>query len=257
MKRFFVFLLSLSFCFSLSAMIIEHTKFDAILTYLNEDDLHRNTIIIIDIDNTIAHPHGTIGSEEWFMHLVNQKLNEGLSIKAALEEVLPLYFAVHHSIWMQPVEAVTPVIIKYLQQSGVIVIAVTARSLEIRERTFEQLDAIGVDFSHAPLWHEEILSDSDLIYHYKDGILFCAGNDKGKVLKAILDHINHTPTKVIAIDDKEKHLHAIKKIFEPHVEFIGIRYGHLDEKVAQFDPIIAEQELEIWKTGYLSQSYSL
>ena len=49
---------------------------------------------------------------------------------------------------------------------------------------------------------------------------------------------------MIAVDDREKNLHAIKKIFGSHIEFIGIRYGHLDKKVAEFNPVQAEQELQ-------------
>lgn len=238
--------LNLIFLFtsSLCAMIVEHHQFSAIFDHLNEDDNHRYTLVILDIDNTIAQTIMLIGSDQWVAHEMEKRVKQGLSYRQAWLEIADLYVAIHHVIDLLPAEEITPALIKELQKRGIIVIAVTARLPKLAHRTIVQLKRIGIDLTHAALWHEELISDSDLNYHYKDGIIFCDGNDKGKVLHAVLQRIGHQPKKIIAIDDREKNLHAIKKIFESHVEFIGIRYGHLDKKVAEFDPIQAEKELQ-------------
>lgn len=242
-------ILSITFLISLIPTIfpniVEHDSFESILNYLNDDDNHRYTLIILDIDNTLAQTIKLIGSDQWVAHEMKKRIDEGLTPREAWLAIKDLYVAIQHAIDLIAVEEITPAIIKELQTRGIIVIAVTARLPEIADRTIEQLKQIGIDLTHAPLWHEELLSNSDLIYHYKNGIIFCDGNDKGHVLEAILQRIGHEPKKVIAVDDREKNLHAIKKIFESHIDFIGIRYSKLDKKIAAFDASQAEQELQL------------
>lgn len=226
------------------ANIYEHTNSAVILDYLNPEDHHKYTLIIFDIDNTIATTNTFIGSDQWVSHEIKKRLDQGLSYREAWLEIADLYVTLQHIIDLVPVEAVTPAIIKELQNKGIIVIALTARLPKLASRTITQLKNIGVDFSHTPLWHEEIVNNDDIYYHYTNGIIFCDGNDKGKVLSHILNHIGYKPTKVIVIDDRQKHLQAVKNALHPDITFVGIRYGYLDEIVAQFDPIAAQIELE-------------
>ena len=244
-RTLFLLTFLLFFSTAILANIVEHDSFESILMYLNEDDHHRYTLIVIDIDNTIAEPIILAGSDQWVTHEITKGMQGGLTARQAWLAIQDLYIAIQHSIDLIPVEDKTPYIIKELQSRGVIVVILTARLPQISDRTIAQLKNIGIDLSHSPLWHEEIISDSDISYHYKNGIIFCDGNDKGIVLNAILQKINYQPKKVIAIDDKAKPLHSVKNIFDAAVDFIGIRYSKLDQKVAQFDPQRAQEEIKL------------
>lgn len=238
------------FTFSLTAhnsQIIEHHHFHHILDFISPHDLHNKTVIVLDIDNTIAQPECLLGSEEWVAHVINKWADATIiDSKARFLAIAPLYYDVIHAIDFIPIELITIDIIKELQRSGVIVIGLTARSFEIADRTIEQLYNIGIDLSHASVWHEELWHDCHLQYCHKNGIIFCNGNDKGKVLTQIFDRLNYCPVKIIAIDDKERHLQAIARAINPEIEFIGIRYAHLDEKVRNFDGIAADEQLLEW-----------
>lgn len=254
--------LAISLIFSLSnANIYEHSEFVSVFNYLTEKDYHKNTVVILDIDNTIAiqgHPFQMFGGDMWASYEITKLVDEGYTFKDALAQILPFYFKLTHHVEVKPVEPNTPQIIKQLQDAGITVIACTVRSIQISDRTVAQLKAIGIDLAHSAFGYGEILAH-DFSYCYKDGVIFCSSfcpqdslfftdSNKGTVLKYILEHFEHTPTKVIVIDDREKYLHQIKSVLHPDVEFIGIRYGHLDEKVANFDPALAEQE----KQAYLA-----
>lgn len=244
--------LALTFLITLSAtahnwQIIQHHHFNRILDFVLPEDLHNKTVIVLDIDNTIAQPECLLGSEEWVAHIINKCIDTSITDpRARFKAVASLYFDIMHTVDFIPIESLTIDIIRELQNSGVIVIGLTARSFEIADRTIEQLYTIGVDLSHASLWHEELWHDCHLEYCHKNGIIFCDGNDKGKVLTQIFERLNYCPNKIIAIDDKERHLHAIARAIDPCIEFIGIRYGHLDEKVRNFDGIAADEELLEW-----------
>lgn len=228
------------------AIIIEHAHFGSIFDYVTPTDYNKKTIVIVDIDNTLATlagPFQMLGSDTWVNYEIAKRFSQGMTIDAALAEVLPLYFDLVRLVNLRPVEPHTPEIIKQLQDAGITVVACTLRSIEISDRTVEQLQAIGIDFTHSAFGIEEIIGQ-EIRFRYKNGIIFCHGLNKGPAFKAVLDYFNHTPAKIIFIDDKEKYLHQIKAVLHPDIEFIGIRYSHLDEKVAQFDQVLAQQELQ-------------
>jgi uncharacterized protein DUF2608 len=248
MKIFHFSIFVLFFSFSLLANIIEHNKFACILDYIKPEDCHKNTLVILDIDNTIAtlgQPFQWLGGDAWITYEINKLMQEGLSYKEATARILPFYFELTHFVELIPVEPTTITIIKQLQEAGITVIACTIRSIDIMYRTIEQLKMIGIDLMHSAFGYEE-LSCHEPRFCYKNGIIFCHGGNKGITLANVLEHFDHTPTKVIVIDDKEKYLHQIKNVLNPEIEFIGIRYGYLDETVAQFDPIVAELEKQTY-----------
>ena len=248
MQIFRISTLILFFSIVANANIVEHVEFASILNYIQQEDYHKNTIVILDIDNTIAtlhQPFQWLGGDAWVSYEFTRLTKVGLSFNEAREQILPLYFELTHIIDLKPVESSTPEVIKQLQDSGVTVLACTLRGIEIADRTIIQLKAIGIDLGHSAFGYEELLAH-DESFKYKDGIIFCCGGDKGIALKHVLNHFEHTPTKVIMIDDKEKYLHQIKQVLHPDTAFIGIRYGHLDEKVSQYDPVLAEQEKQTY-----------
>jgi hypothetical protein len=251
MKIFHPSILVLFFSISIFANIVEHADFACILNYIKQEDCHKNTLVILDIDNTIAtldKPFQLLGDVAWIEYEYNKLIQQGLNVKEPEAQILPFFFELTHYIELKPVEATTVAIIKQLQEAGITVIACTMRSIDIIDRTIEQLKTIGIDFTNSAFGYEELFGHNPR-FCYKNGIIFCHGGDKGITLNYVLEHFWHTPTKVIVIDDKEKYLHQIKQVLHPDIEFIGIRYGYLDEKVAQFDPILAEQEKQTYLTA--------
>ena len=65
--------------------------------------------------------------------------------------------------------------------------------------------------------------------------MFCASNSKGDGLKALLNTTAFTPKKIVFVDDKEKYLRSVMEAAtDLGIEFVGIHYAHLAEKVKQF-----------------------
>ena len=227
----------------LHAHIVTHHEFSDVLLYVSPDDYHPHTLVALDIDNTIGHHKCLIGSDQWVTACINKKVAQGMPYAQALSEVLVIYYAVQHVIDLIPVQEITPLIIKQLQDSGVTVVAITYRSLDISDRTIAQLEALGIDFSRSPI-AIDITKNGEVTYLYKKGIIFCHGNNKGQILKKIFDLCNYKPSKVIAVDDKEHHLQSISQALDSDTHFVGIRYAYLDEYVAQFDEMLAQKELD-------------
>lgn len=237
-----IFRLAALLCISviqLHAIIIETDILADIRNYIEKD-----TLVLFDIDNTLAHPVGTIGSDEWFGNMVKMHQSQGKNFIEAINLVLPIYHEVELQIPLQLIEQTTPQPLRDLQQEGYDVMALTARSLPLVNRTISQLADINIDFSHNHIGPTYAIRQAPHIYMYKRGILFSGDNNKGEALIDFLDSCEIAPIKVVFIDDKMKNLHAVEAAVEARgIKFVGIRYGRLDAHVAAFDMQQAEKEL--------------
>lgn len=216
--------------------IIESPDIAIIKEYIQPEDMHSKTLVIFDIDNTLAEPLDELGSDQWFYAVLNQYISAGYSEDEALELILPVYFKIAETIKLHPVQEITPDIVKKIQTADVTELALTSRSLELVPRTVEQLTQIGIDFSHNPIFGEPELGLSlEEPALYSHGIIFAGNNNKGDLLVHFFDLVDYTPTKVICIDDKISNIHDVQQaIIKRGIQFIGIRYNRLDNKVKSF-----------------------
>ncbi len=160
-----------------------------------------------------------------------------------MNEVLPDYFYYQNHLDLELVESGFPELLKELQgleKNGVQVMALTARSLLIANRTIQQLRHLHIDFSkgdHRIKRIEKMNFGLAFPSKYKGGIVFCSNNDKGKLLDHFLELVGYKPDIVIFSDDKEKNLTSVQKTVEARgIEFVGIRMSALDEEIKKYDP---------------------
>lgn len=233
------------------AIVIESPTIQTIFSLIKPTEYNESTCVIFDIDNTLARPHGHLGSDQWFRWLIDQYEKSGKSRHEAVELVMPRLLEIMNYIWMEPVESITPQVIKELQERGVTVIALTARSLDLTYRTISQLDHIGITFAVKGPRHCPIIYGTGKPALYIDGILFSGNYKKGEVIAHWFDQINYHPKKVIFVDDLLHNIESVKEaLHRYHYSFIGIRYSHLDPFVKTFDPQELEEEYVAFKKAY-------
>lgn len=224
-----------------STRIIECQTIKDVLNYANTQD----TLVIFDLDNTLVHPGIELGSDQWFSYMIKQKQAEGLDAEQALQNVLKVYYHIHNFIDLCPVEdKVTLDTLELLHKKGINTMALTSRSLPLIQRTQEQLDHAGIHFNCPANFNHPIeitLKKSALA---KNGIIFCNNNSKGQTLMAVLKALNMHPTAIVFVDDKQQYLVDVEhECIHSNIEFTGLRYGVLDNFVAQFDPKRAQEQL--------------
>lgn len=207
----------------------------------------RALMIVFDIDNTIATASHAIGSDPWFSHYIKQCIQSGMSAERALEVTVPLYLFIQQLIDLVPVESETIELIKTLQRNNIKVIALTARSCPLIERTVEQLAKINIDFSPANRFaSEDIIVGLDSAWAYSDGIIFCSNYTKGVVLLEFLNTLEDAdiPDTIIFIDDKEHHVCSVDTLLtKAGITSLCIHYTFMDEAVKKFDPAVAHEQL--------------
>ena len=214
-----------------------------ILKFIEDVDhnVKEELFIFFDIDNTIQAPKEeweNFGSDQWFMKLLRLAF-EAAPSKDTEALVLAIYHAVQSHLTTRAVETDTVRIISELQKKNIHVVGLTARDRKIIEPTLKQLKNIGVEFCFKHEDQEQFglsLQGIENAATFNHGVIFCNGNSKGDCLAAFFDKINRHPKNVIMIDDKDKHLYAVKKVIDSYGGYFdGLRYGHEDKNVAEFD----------------------
>lgn len=189
-----------------------------------KDLMGPNSWLLLDLDNTTFVPLTALGRDEWFVKLMQYACEIIPDHTEAAIAVLVIYNEVHRYIKMRAVEAEIVDIIREYQNIGRPVIGVTARGEELKEVTIRQLQEIGIDFNGK--------------------IIFCGGQDKGICFKAFLGKANEFPSDVVMVDDKRKHLEHVRDVLMSlGINFVGLRYGFLDETVKMFEMEPAQAEL--------------
>jgi hypothetical protein len=230
-------------------------KLSAIYQSRNIRDILRhcsyNTLLILDLDNTVIEPVQELGSDQWFTCFMEYAIKLTLDKAEAFSLVITIYNAVQQHVRHQTVEANVINLLRTLQAIGIPVLGLTARSDMIAKHTLQQLLDNGIDFSR--YWgnaHIKLMQAGDKIAVFNDGIIFCSGLDKGKCYRAFSILHGGTPSDVLMADDKESNLLVVKAAVEAEGStFVGLRYGFLDEKVAAVD--LEKANLELIQISHL------
>ncbi len=215
-----------------------------------EMELHltKKTLILVDYDNTTGKPKQVLGSDHWFCHRVDHYKKQGS--KDAVDHALTDWYAVQCLTEAVPVESTTPEYIRQLQARGFMVMGLTTRSSSLSLPTHQQLESMGIDFTvTAPPTREVVfLNPHEVKYRY--GVLFTSGTNKGEALDKFFNLVADVFPRdrfdqVLFINDKKSNLEDVqRKVDEWGIPYIGLRYGHMDEEVANADFAAADLRLE-------------
>ncbi len=226
------------------AQLVEIRAFKQILPYIRAQSL-----IVLDLDNTIIEPHQTLGSDEWFTHSIHLHLQAGKDSQTAVHLTAQDWLKVQHSAPMKPVEPETPALIRSIQKAGHFVLGLTARTHEIAPRTIEQLRDISIDFLINPVSSNTLQFDPETETTHHAGIIFVTGPiQKGHALTKFFDHQKLKPEHVIFVDDKQHHAVSVENALKAaEIDHVVFRYGANDHKEKLYRHDIAELQMEYFK----------
>mgnify|MGYP003655851710 CR=1 FL=1 len=179
-------------------------------------DKDNDSWFVFDLDNTVHETSLELGSDQWFRALCQYGATIKLEDGNAVASVIAIYHAVQKHVNTVAVEQEAVDLIQSLQAEGRVVIGLTSRDTVLEEATYRQLESIGINL--------------------REKIIFCSGADKGVCFVNSLKGRDEQPQHVIMAEDLLKHLVRMKAALQPlGIDFTGIRYGYLDEKVKHLD----------------------
>ena len=106
-----------------------------------------NTVLFIDLDNTILHPQSIMGSDQWGRYYRSQLRSKGKSDIQVWQDSISIWKAVAKSLRVKPSEEGIPQLFSELSRLGVQVFGLTAREPNLKQHTKKHLSSIGVELS--------------------------------------------------------------------------------------------------------------
>lgn len=210
----------------LFANIVEIKSFREVEKFTRPDSL-----VILDLDNTVYEPVQEYGNDQWFCHRVKE---------VGLEPALLEWMAVQNLTNVRTCEEKTPSYIEALQTKYK-TMGLTTRGLGLSVCTLDQLRRLSVDLTKSAPSNDEIYVYNGRGVLYRGGVLFTAGTHKGKAFLKFLKEVGYSPKHVVFVNDKQDHIEQLlESLVEANIPHVGLRYGALDERVANYDHEIAE-----------------
>lgn len=239
MKR----ILLLSLYFTACAQIVELKNIEEILAYIRPD-----TLCLLDIDNTILEPDNVeqIGSEQWFYSTL-QAMQETMCYEEAKHKLIIQYATFMLSMPCKLVEELnrtTTRVVNHIS-SRCTTLGFTARALILAPSTNNWLQYYDIHFN-APVQNQGFMIGDNPVLLYEK-VIYCHGHKNADTLFTVLARFGMHPTHIVFIDDKEHYLTMIEtECARRGIEFTGLRYSYLDEKVAAYlkQAFLKQDEIE-------------
>lgn len=240
----FIFACSLIFVpFQSQAKIVETYNFGDI-----EAEVHENTIVFFDIDDTLINTKSMLGNTAWWRYFVAKSKKVDLSHGNARSKINAIIQKIIVKVPMDLVDPYAADMVRKIQSKGIHVFGLTARCIspdympEADLGTHEHLQSVGIDFTLTP--PPKYIDDSTARF-FSYGIIFTNYQKKGPYLKAFLNNLDFKPEKIVFIDDCPEQVKSVEKAAEEMgISFSGFRYGKLDYFHEKFDPLVANIQLE-------------
>lgn len=222
--------------------IVEINTIKTVLDYAQYQD----SLVVFDVDKTLAYTDQEFGSEPWAFWLVKQKLSQGRMLSEAFSCMFDLYKLAHDHIELKPVEPETVAVVHQLGERSIPTIVLTGRPCSMADRTYEQLRNLGIVVM-CPQEFNQILNlgISETASLHK-GVVCVGMADKGSAFLQVMQKINYNkPSSLIFVDDKKDCVDSLSLICKrKNIPFTGLRYGFLDGKEEYFDEQKAQEHLD-------------
>lgn len=229
------------FAGSIDATIIKTTEIKDINKEITSDSL-----VLFNIAEVLMDTHVSLGTQAWRKYVRTR-------VDAKTHDELTLF--VFRNIPPKAPEDLTPIMIADMQSRGIPVLAFTSRGRhewyttqvpQVDLITEDLLRKINIDFARTTLPSQ--LSGIDTIFgdYYHDGIIYTTNAlDKGELLGQLLEETGYRPSKIVFIDDKADSLKSVEVAMQKYgIEFVGFAYTRTAKDHANFDPMIANIQLD-------------
>jgi hypothetical protein len=215
-------------------------------------------LVVLDVDNTLLAMEQDLGSDQWFYWQYALREDEPCSPMAE-SDLLAAQGALFYASAMRPTQPDAAAQVRRMQDQGLRVIVLTARGPDYRLATFRELRRHGFSFWSSALPPQRGFSEpfmpegGERLVHYEDGVYLTAGQNKGAMLKALLQKTGQpAPTLVIVADDKESNLRDVQSAFSWSGTAVhGWRYSGEDAAVDAFDATSAAAQWQAVRPALL------
>lgn len=221
MKINLTILVALFLTSPLPAEFLQIHSLEEIERYIKED-----TLVLLDLDQTVYYIEEHFGSPEWFYLQIDQGLQNGDTDRnSVIFDFYPTYLKAQKVCPGALIDPSTPSFIMRLQKQSVPIMGLTHRQPCLSVTTIKQLDSMGIDFRKNLPFSRSFQLEHPYSPTFFHGVLFVADyNDKGEVFMLFFDRLEKKPKRILFVDDKLHNLESLQRALPRSIEYIGMHF---------------------------------
>ncbi len=222
-------------------IVIDGDDFRVLNTHIDA-----NTLVVLDLDSTTFRATTSLGSCQWFWHLVENGVKQGKDKYTSVNEGYHDFVPTQRFTTVEPCQACLPELINEWKAKACGVIALTARQAILAPATIDSLNSINIDFGQNPWSDNTFTFTTKYPVAFYQGVIFAHDcNKKDIVLAQFLDQIDNKITKIVFADDRGYNVtHVHDFALERGLEYIGLRFSGEDSAFSHFRMEIADYQLK-------------
>lgn len=215
--------------------------------------------VFIDLDNTLFQARQALGHADWFYHLTQQRMEQGMSHDEAFIDAYPLWIKTQGKCPVIAVEASFIEMIREWQKNGVVVMGLTHRQPSVTESTVKQIASLGLDFTLTAPSKEIFSLPASTPTLYQQGVLFVGDYEKkGQIILSFFDRIGKRPQQVLFFDDKKANVEELDNtLAQWGIDVLGVHYRAIEKTPKIFHLELAEIQEKYFDQGILSNEAAL
>ncbi len=222
----------------LDGEIAEINEIESIMNYLEKDSL-----FFLNVGDTLFSPSCMLADNQWreyFVERANHLISEPVIAQRIIDKVKGL---IVEKVPKITPEEITPQFISQMQSEEISVFGYTQRNFSTSYAknngliTYNHLLGMGIDLKKTQSF--DSIKDYHNTFHvFQFGILFTNKNPLGPAFAEFIATRKEKPSKIIIVDDSLEALQEVENILG-NSDYLGLRYGRIDERKNAFDPHIA------------------
>jgi hypothetical protein len=229
--------------------VIESTKLNRF--YEEAEKANEATLVVLDIDDVLI-----TKKDKYFKYFagdvrkeIEAKTLRTLPRKTRIKLLSLIYIQVRHRLLDPKIKEV----IHDLQQRNIKVICLSRAPIgqfgeipNIEDQRIIEVGRFGFDFSSAfpESRHFALTELSNLDTPspvYKDGIICVGDYAKGETLRALFNHVQWKPKKVILVDDLKENIDSVQKALKTEdIDFVGLELTTVHKEQGNPDKEVME-----------------
>lgn len=234
-----------------------------------------NVLVVFDIDNTILTATNDLGSDQWYSwqeKIMKEPNCRPLCITNDPNKLIEAQGLLFSMMRMVPTENDLALKIKNLQAKGQKVILLTSRGSDFRSLTELSLSQNNMNFSSSSFLPTADVAGTYLPYEignlsrygltdtdvqtaglkdarpvsFMNGVYMTAGQNKGVMLKVLLNKYRRNYKAIVFADDHQRHVDRMQAIMGNLADVTTYRYSKIDPEVEKFNASDKRSVTERW-----------
>ncbi|SCA58619.1 hypothetical protein AB751O23_AG_00250 [Chlamydiales bacterium SCGC AB-751-O23] len=242
--------------FSLFGSVQEVKEINSIL------DIHPylkpNSIIILDLDNTLITSSTDLGNAHWYHSCLQIEQLKGKTRKEAQKNLNSIWIEIQNSAEHHLVENNTPYLLKNLKQfPKTTLLSITGREPRASKITLDMLDKLHISLERPSQNNFQLNFYTPHPSFYTEGIIFAGLNKKSAIVRQLVQSLTLQKIpfeQIIFVDDQRITVEAVKKVCQDlNLNYTGLKYNHVKTRVGDFSLARAYKQLDVLRKGLSNQ----